>query len=407
MTGGKFYIEIEPHAGQQSVLDSKSKYKVLCCGRRWGKSFICLMVSIEAMIKGENVAYITPSYALGNRFYKELMKHLQGFPREMVKTNKTSLTTEFINGPSVGSIQFFSGDAGTLDRTVRGANFHKVIIDEAAHIPDLEHAWNNVIYPVLTDHDGDAYIISTPNGKNFFYNLFTKGQKKVDDFEAFHFSTHDNPTLKPEAVERMKNNMPAAAYRQEMLAIPTESEKNPFSDQAIERNIIEKLSANPTICLAIDLGRKVDPTVIIGMDEEGAMTYYESFQLSWPETLDKIKALPSNITKAIDATGLGDVVVGMLENDVSHLRPFMFTNKSKETIIMELINDVEKDLVKFNKPVADEMYTFEAIETSAGNTKYEAQAGFHDDRVFALALCNHYRRKEHVSRTWKLYTVGR
>ena len=43
--GGKRYIE--PHEGQKTVLKSNARFKVVCCGRRFGKSVLAINTLLE------------------------------------------------------------------------------------------------------------------------------------------------------------------------------------------------------------------------------------------------------------------------------------------------------------------------------------------------------------------------
>lgn len=402
-----------PHPGQLQVLQSNAKYKVLMCGRRWGKSLICQLISLQSIFEGQRVAYITPTNSLGKEFYREVLKIIQPYLQHIyqdkldqyLKVNGTDLRIEIKNGGETGTLEFFSGEPEALEKGLRGRKFHKVIVDEAAKINDLENAWINVILPTLIDYDGDALLVSTPRGMNYFYSLYQLGLKGETDYASWNFRTHDNPYLNVAVLAKMQKAMTAAAYKQEMLAEPTANERNPFSADAIQRNTMPELSKNETIVYGIDLGSRVDYSVIVGLDEDGNMTHYDCFQLGWIETMEKLKTLPSTVVKVIDATGLGAPVYEQLENIVKHLRPFVFTNSSKQAIVQQLIKDVETDQVKFLEPVAKELSTMEQYETAHGNMKFEAQPGFHDDSVMALAMANHYRTKEHVKKSWRVYTA--
>lgn len=395
----------EPHEGQQKVLNSTAKVRILMCGRQWGKSLICQVISIQGMFNKENIAYVTPTNSLGKEFYRQVLKILIDVPQNLVKTNGTDLRIELWNG---GTLEFFSGEPEALEKSMRGRRFHKVIIDEAAKINDLENAWINVVLPTLLRHDGDALLVSTPRGKNYFYELYKLGLERIGDYESFNYSTHDNPYLTDKAKERIKNTMTPARYRQEILAIPTENEDNPFPADKILANTIPDLSKNETVVFGIDCGRKHDPTVIIGLDKEGSMTYFKSLPigLPWPEQTVYIQDLPTHINKIIDSTGVGDPFVQFLEEvDVRQLRRFQFTSASKMRIMKQLILDVCNDQVKFIREVADELFTMEQREGLADRVKYEAQAGFHDDRVMALAMANFYRRQALGNTNFRLYGI--
>lgn len=386
-----------PHAGQKAVLESSAKWRVLCCGRRWGKSVVCQILSIETMLKGGSVCYLTHIYSLADSFLEDFTRLI---PHELIiSLNKSKLSINLTTG---GSIQFFSGES---PKGIRGRQFDRVIIDEAAHIPDLENIWTGTIMPTLATTNGDALFVSTPNGMNFFHALFLRGKYGEADYESFHFPTHSSPFVTQEFLEATKKSIPEGQYRQEYLAEPLASTTNPFGMYHITLNTLGSLSNLPTIAYGIDVASTYDYTVIIGLSSTGRMTHFERFRGEWSLVKDKIKQLPKDIVKMMDSTGVGDVVFNDLISSVDNLHGFKFTSKSKPDLMRELIVDVQAGKLKFNDTTADEMKVFEYSQTPSGHPKYEAQAGYHDDCIAALALANRLRKQYSLVTDWKLYTV--
>jgi len=68
------------------------------------------------------------------------------------------------------------------------------------------NVWSEILDPALMDVEGGALFIGTPKGKNHFYSLFMSAMDGKDDWEAFHFSSDDNPFLKRKELERMRND---------------------------------------------------------------------------------------------------------------------------------------------------------------------------------------------------------
>ena len=62
----------KPHPKQLEVIKSPSRFKVMMAGRRFGKSVISQNIAIESALKAQSSAYITPTYQLGNMFFKEI-----------------------------------------------------------------------------------------------------------------------------------------------------------------------------------------------------------------------------------------------------------------------------------------------------------------------------------------------
>lgn len=387
-----------PHRGQQQVLESNKRFKVLLCGRRWGKSQVAQHIAITRMLNKQHIAYVTPTFDLAKKFFNDILLTL---PVQIIKgLNKTDLQIELITG---GSIKFFSGEV--LDR-FRGYKFHYVIVDEAAFISDLKEAWNSAIRPTLSDYQGGALFVSTPRGKEFFYSLYLKGLDILEEeYESFHFASNTNPFFPPDEFEAARKSLPEMVFRQEYLAIAGENSNNPFGTDNINQNIIQTLSNEPTNVFGIDLAKYSDYTVVIGLDLQGNMTYYDRFQLPWSLTQNRIQQLPSDILKVVDSTGVGDVVYENLQNTCTNIMGFKFTTESKPKIIYELIKDVEQGNVKYNQAVADEMHVYEYKYSSTGHIKFEAQAGYNDDSIAALAIANHYRQQAVQSQGWRLHFI--
>lgn len=359
-----------PHLNQRQILDSNKRFIVVMCGRRFGKSELSQILGITEALKGGSVAYVTPTYGLAQVFFERLIKTLP------FKNNISKLK---IYCPNEGSIEFFTGER--LDN-LRGRKFHLVIIDEAAFISDLEDGWNNSIRPTLTDYEGRAVFLSTPRGKNFFYSLFMK--QGENDWQSFKFSTYDNPHINPREIDDARIQLPEVVFNQEYLADPAENSANPFGNAFIRR-CIKPISAQPIVCYGIDLAKSVDFTVIIGLDNNGNVAYFDRFQLDWHNTKETIKRLPrAPIT--IDSTGVGDPILEDLLREGVNIEGLKFTSQSKQQLMEGLASAIQQGRIGFPEGViVDELDVFE-YQFTANGVRYSAPSGFHDDCVVSLAL---------------------
>jgi predicted phage terminase large subunit-like protein len=68
--------------------------------------------------------------------------------------------------PGGGSVEVKSGDNAD---GLRGEGLDGVVLDEAAFLD--EYVWEHAIRPSLSDKEGWAMFLSTPNGRNWFYEL--------------------------------------------------------------------------------------------------------------------------------------------------------------------------------------------------------------------------------------------
>ena len=366
----------EAHKNQLKILESSARFRVVMCGRRFGKSELSQVEIISNAIQGMNVAYITPTYKLAKTFFEKLT---QCVPFE---NNKSDLTIHF---PNLGTVEFFTGER--LDN-LRGRKFHLVVIDEASFIPNLEDGWLNSIRPTLTDYQGRALFLSTPRGKNYFYSLYMKGGQR--DWESFKFTTYDNPYIKTEEINDAKAQLPNAVFEQEYMANPMENAANPFGAEHINKCTCN-LSYNEPMYFGIDLAKSVDWTVIIGLDSDGKVSYYERFQKDWLQTKETIKQIRKHKHIFIDSTGVGDAIVEDLQKYFNDMTGFKYTSTSKQQLMESLASSIHKGEIGFPEGfIKDELEIFEYLFTGTG-VRYSAPSGFHDDCVNALALANKCR----------------
>lgn len=204
----------ELHSGQIAVLDQAKRFNVLDCGRRWGKSELSkelLLDSPDSMngaLNGYPVAYFCPTY----RMLMEVWRGMQDIVYDIIiSKSETEKRIELLGG---GVIDFWSLEDFN---TIRGRKYKRAVIDEAAMVRYLKEAWMNVIRPTLTDLKGDAWFMSTPKGKNYFYELFNYPEK-YEDWASWQMPTITNPFIDPVEIEAARLQLDPLTYAQEYLA---------------------------------------------------------------------------------------------------------------------------------------------------------------------------------------------
>jgi phage FluMu gp28-like protein len=144
------------------------------------------------------------------------------------------------------------------------------------------------------------------------------------------------------------------------------------------------MSNQPAVCFGVDVARSFDFTVIIGLDRNCQVCYFERFQKDWRQTTQAIINLP-NVPIAIDGTGVG----GPIGEDVARVKQVdivIFTQHTKQAMMEALALAIQQRKITFPEGViTDELKNFE-YEYSKMGVKYSAPSGLHDDAVCALAL---------------------
>lgn len=110
--------------------------------------------------------------------YENLPKWLQ---QGIVEWNKTSVQLE--NGSSIVC-------SSTSSSAVRGSSYNFLLLDEFAFVPDqIAEEFFSSVYPTISSgNTTKTVIVSTPNGLNLFYKMWTNAKNKKSEFvpvEAF------------------------------------------------------------------------------------------------------------------------------------------------------------------------------------------------------------------------------
>ena len=206
------------HPSQSKVAKSTKRFRVVCAGRRVGKTVLAIneMAGKAYSRKGMNVAYIAPTYQQARDIawvqLVELVKPIA------VKINETRLEITVQTADKGKSMISLRGWESV--ETLRGQAFDFIVLDEIASMRNWDVSWSNVIRPTLTDREGSVLFISTPKGFNHFYDLYNlyKDPVKGRDYESFHFTSYDNPYVKKSEIEDAKRELEEDQFAQEYLA---------------------------------------------------------------------------------------------------------------------------------------------------------------------------------------------
>jgi len=369
------------HLGQVQITQHPARFKVVMCGRRFGKTALGIRWLCDGALAGEPVAWFAPSYKLALEAWRELVDRLKPITSRISEQDKR---LELMTG---GVIEVWTLDGPD---PARGRKYRRVVIDEAGIVRDLLDVWQQAIRPTLVDLGGLALILGTPKGRRHgFVTLFNRGNTGEDaDWSAFRASTLDNPYIPADEVEAARNELPPEVFAQEFEGIPTDDGANPFGLEAI-RKAVGELSIHPPVIYGLDLARAMDYTVLIGLDAWRRVCYVDRWQAPWAVTKDKVRSIVGNIPVVADATGVGDAIVADLDMMGVTVTPHVFTQPSKLRLMQRLVTALQGN--ELTIPAGWLVTELETFEFSYGNTgvKYEAPKGLHDDGVMALGLALH------------------
>jgi hypothetical protein len=140
-----------------------------------------------------------------------MLKELLDGTELIQQTHENTATMTLVNGRRI------SLKGSDRPDTLRGIGLSYVVLDEYASMK--VEVWEQIIRPTLADVKGGALFIGTPAGKNHFYDIWQEAKdEKKEDWEAFQYTSIDNPILDPEEIKTARDTMSTQAFRQEFEA---------------------------------------------------------------------------------------------------------------------------------------------------------------------------------------------
>ena len=217
----------ELHPSQLVIAQHPARFKVICCGRRWGKTILGIVLCISAALRGGRVWWVAPAYKEALEGWEYLRRLVVGVTYE-----RSELVARF---PGGGSIQIRTGDNPDA---LRGAGLDGVVLDEAAVMK--REAWELALRPALVDRQGWAVFISTPQHFNWFYDLYAAAERQQDDtWACWQRPSWDNPYLAESEITQAQRDMTPEDFDQEFGA----------SFTAVGGAVFRELSANRPLYL--------------------------------------------------------------------------------------------------------------------------------------------------------------
>jgi len=407
-------IKWVPHEKQQEILDSKAREIAICAGRKFGKSAITAYIALKELLQEDKrIWVVAPTYDLSKRVFDYLVKwYLMAVPNGQNAVSFSPNRPPAINLKARGS--FVEGKSIENPAGLLGQELDLIIVDEAARIP--RNIWEGYIAPNLTTRRGRAIFISTPFGKNWFWEKWLQAKEQGG---AFTFKSVDNPFFPKDEWERAKLLFPERVFNQEYMALFEESARVFRGVKEIISDVIEEGPKDGRhYVMGVDLGKYRDWTVVTVVDRKTHnVVHWDRFQ--GPFTLQKARiagiARSYRALVIMDSTGLGDPILEDLQREGITIDGFKMTSTSKQQMIEKLASFIEQKAISIppRQELWDELDAFGYELSESGNVKYGAPQGIHDDCVISLALAvwglPSIRRTSHLGtvKEWKKLRIER
>lgn len=425
------------HPGQRYVYENARRLTILSCGRRWRKSTLAMTRCVlrAAQFK-ETVIWGAPTADQVDVCWQETKKKCDTFA-DFRESKKTA------HFPGGGKIIYRSLDN---PNNARGHSAHGAVIDEAAFVDPT--AYTDVIQPMLMDTKGWCWLLSTPDGRNWFWQEYVKAQYDKENTIAIQVPTvgceiayggpgeppklvrkpHplENPFIDFAEIEKTFRNMPERSFRQEIMAEFMEDGGAVFRgvDAIVRRNHPLSSPCGPdcpgyaphpvyegTFVAGLDWGKENDYTDMSVWDAHKAYEVdhmrINRFDFDYQREVVKAMYHKWKIKVLIaEQNSIGTPNIEELRKDGLYIQPYAVTPATKRPLIEALALAIETGKVSLlDIPENEELKAYQIEKTSAGNIKYNAPrgSGIHDDAVISRALAYQGCLREPIAANFKVY----
>lgn len=251
----KMFSEIghRPHDKQWLYHDSKARFRVAVCGRRFGKSTMAAVDAMEMLLTPDTRGWIVgPTYDLGEKEFRVMWDYLLrkqglGTDKRIKRAYSVKQGNMYIEMPWNSRVDVRSSDH---PETLVGERLDWVIVSEAAK--QRKETWEKYIQPALADRLGWASFVTTPEGQNWLYGLWRQGQDPDHkDWDSWQFPSWYNAHVFPRGIDdpeiqRIKREVTREWFDQEIGALFTAFVGRIYPEWS-EQEYVQKVEYNPDL----------------------------------------------------------------------------------------------------------------------------------------------------------------
>lgn len=257
------------------------------------------------------------------------------------------------------------------------------------------------LYTTLTSTEGCGKFIGNVNGRhNFAYKLARKAKSGQPNWSYHKLTAVDaieGGVMSADVLEQAKLDLSAPILQELYYAEASEDGTNPFNLKCIAK-CIQPISSLPPVAFGLDLARKRDWLVLIGLDRNGHVCIHERWTrfALWSAKEKEIIQIVGSTPVTVDSTSMGGDRVSEalttgyeidgVKKGCSALTDYPFTENSRQQLMEGLEVAIQKQQIGFpDNEIRAQLDAFEIEHTRKG-VKYAAPDGMHDDDAIALAL---------------------
>ena len=213
------YIGYNPHDGQRRLHfpdKEDARFFVMVCGRRFGKTWASAMeATYVASQPNKRIWVVGMTYRKAQLIFREIWRTMViGHQEDIERASEREMYIKFKWGTVV------EGMSADRPDSLVGEGLDLLVIDEVAKMN--KRIWDMYLSPTVAGRKGKVIFITTPQGRNWIYDLYKLG--RIDEEWESHsapswVNQHEFPLgLDDPAIIERQRNMSRELFEQEFGA---------------------------------------------------------------------------------------------------------------------------------------------------------------------------------------------
>lgn len=343
---------------QRQIQQSTKRFNLGVWGRQSGKTTSGSQKLIQRPLEGPRFGHywhILQTYPAANIVFD---RYVRQFPKSSwselwSKRPNESEMTVFLTG-----FREVSFKSGKEFNNLRVETLHGAIIDECREqSPEL---WPMVIRPMLAKYQGWADLYTTPNGFDWFYDLYEAAKLNPEEWGAFHAPSTEAWWWTPKEIASARTSMSEAQFAQEIMAEFRDLHRGKAYINFGNHNLVDE---NPFAVRGADWSQYLP--IIVGMDfNVDYMSWHlgqrKANQIYWgdriylqnshtpecaKELVERVRGHKAGVILVGDATGKARKTSAAGETDYTLIEAILQANGIKYENMTPEENPTNKDRV--------------------------------------------------------------
>ena len=422
-------IEFGVRDYQEDMINRFHNERFVICkmARQSGKSTTILAYLLHYILFNENVSVAVLANKKATAM--ELLGRLQLAYEHMPKWLQQGILIW-----NKGNIELENGSkilaSSTSGSAIRGGSFNIIFLDEFAFVPsNISEEFFSSVYPTISSgKTTKVFIVSTPNGMNMFYKLWSDAEEKLNDYSPISVHWSQVPDRDQEWKEKTIRNTSERQFQQEfecsflgssntlistekLLAMPYKQTIYSFDGLDVYQEPI----ANHTYVMVCDVARGV------GLDYSAFSVFDVSKQpyrqvakyrkndispMLYPNIIFTTAQKFNEAFVLVEVNDIGQQVADILYHDMEYENMMMVTMHGRngqqigggfsKNVSMGIRTTKQvkrigcatlKDLIERDNLIIEDFDTISELTTFIGkSTSWEADDGAHDDLVMGCVI---------------------